>query len=124
MDMPAGFPRGDFRFPKGERLKGRDEIRAVFEKRQAVSCAGARLLMLKNGLSHNRIAFTFSRKFGCAAERNRSRRVSREAYRHFRRLLKPGWDLVLLVYPGKDDFSSRLGQFRELLGRSGLMETG
>ena len=115
--------KGDYCFPRQERLKGRDEIREVFSRRKAVSCAGAKLLTLKNGFPHNRIAFTFSRKFGCAVERNRARRVGREAYRHLRGELKTGFDLVLLVYPGKDDFDSRLRQLTELFRRAGLLES-
>jgi ribonuclease P protein component len=78
-------------------------------------------LRLENGLPHNRIAFTFSRKYGNAVERNRSRRVSREAYRHFRGQLRPGFDLVLLVYPGKDDFTTRMSQLGELFRKAGLL---
>ena len=107
-------------FPRQERLKGRNEIQQVFRQRRAVSCDGAKLFILKNGLSYNRIAFTFSRKFGNAAERNRARRLGREAYRHLRQDLRPGNDLVLLVYPGIDDFNSRVEQLRGLLNRAGL----
>lgn len=132
MKKPAGPPKEDFRFPKRERLKGRDEIGAVFKQRQGVSCPGARLFMLKNRLPHNRIAFTFARKFGTAAERNRSRRLSKEAYRHLRRFIEPGWDLVLLVYPGskpcgkaegaeKQVFSFRMDQLRGLFRRARLL---
>ena len=107
-------------FPRQERLKGRDEIGEVFRRKKAVSGAGAKLFILKNGLSHNRIAFTFSRKFGNAAERNRAKRLGREAYRHLRYEIKPGHDLVLLVYPGNDNFNLRLTQLRDLLDRAGL----
>ena len=107
-------------FPVHEKLKGREEIQGVFRGRKAVSAQGAKLFFLKNGLSHNRIAFTFSRKFGNAVERNRARRLGREAYRHLRRNVRPGFDLVLLVYPGNDDFAFRMVQFRELLCRAGL----
>ena len=98
-----------------------DEIREVFGRRKGVSCAGARLLTLRNGLPHNRIAFTFSRKFGNAVERNRSRRLSREVYRLLRKDLRKGYDLVLLVYPGRDVFSVRMEQMRELFSRAGLL---
>jgi len=109
-----------FRFPRKEKLKGRNEIREVFSRRKGTSCSGAKLLMLRNGLSHNRIAFTFSRKFGKAVERNHSRRLSREVYRQLRNELLHGYDLVLLVYPGQDVFSVRMGQMRELFARAGL----
>jgi ribonuclease P protein component len=115
-------PPERFTFPRQERLKGRDEIREVFGRRKAVSCNGAKLLRIENGLPYNRIAFTFARKFGCAVERNRSRRVSREAYRHLRGQLKPGFDVVLLVYPGKDDFKTRIAQLSDLFHKAGLLE--
>ena len=111
---------GKLVFPPKERLKGRNEIRDVFNRKKMVYCPGARLFILENGLPHNRIAFTFSRKFGNAVERNRARRLGREAYRRLRQELKPGYDLVLLVYPGCDDFNLRVEQLRELLNRAGL----
>ena len=76
--------------------------------------------MLRNGLAYNRIAFTFSRKFGNAVERNYSRRLSREVYRLLRNELLKGYDLVLLIYPGRDDFSARRDQMRELFSKAGL----
>jgi ribonuclease P protein component len=109
-----------FRFKRDERLKRRDEIRAVFNRRAAVSCSGARLFRLENGLARNRIAFTFARKFGTAVERNRARRVGREAYRLLKNRLKSGYDLVLLVYPGRDSLGDRLDQLEKLFSRAGL----
>ncbi|MDR1373749.1 MAG: ribonuclease P protein component [Treponema sp.] len=113
-----------FRFRKPERLKKRGEIQAVFSRRRVVTCPGAKLFVLENGLSYNRIAFTLGRKFGNAAERNRARRVGREAYRHLRRSLKPGYDLVLLVYPGDDSFVKRMEQLKLLFSRAGLCLPG
>jgi ribonuclease P protein component len=79
---------------------------------------------MKNGLPHNRIVFTFARKYGNAVHRNRARRVGREAYRHIRNGLKTGYDLVLLVYPGNDTFARRMEQLRILSSKAGLfMET-
>jgi ribonuclease P protein component len=78
--------------------------------------------VLKNKLPHNRIAFVFSRKFGGAVERNRARRVGREAYRHLRARIKTGYDLVLLVYPGKDNFQDRMEQLQNLLSRAALVK--
>ena len=114
--MEAGFS-----FPKKERLKGRDSIRGVFNRKASVSCPGAKLLSQRNGLGHNRIAFTFSRKYGKAVERNHSRRLSREVYRLFRSELRQGYDLVLLVYPGRDVFSVRMQQLRTLFSKAGLL---
>ena len=122
MQLPGIKIRADepLVFPRQEKLKGRDEIREVFNQKRVVSSQGAKLFLKKNKLSHNRIAFTFSRKFGNAVERNRARRLGREAYRHLRQELKQGFDLVLLVYPGFDDYQFRWDQLRELLSRAGL----
>ena len=109
-----------FSFPRKEKLKGRDEIREVFSRRKGVSCSGAKLFVLQNRLPYNRIAFTFSRKYGNAVERNHSRRLSREAYRLQKNDLLKGYDLVLLVYPGNDSFSVRMSQLKELFTRAGL----
>ena len=112
-----------FRFPRKEKLKGRDEIREVFSHKKGVSCSGARLFMLRNGLEYNRIAFAFPRKFGKAVERNHSRRLSREVYRQLRNELRKGYDLVLLVYPDRDVFPVRMEQMRELFSSAGLFNS-
>jgi len=78
-------------------------------------------MILRNGLPYNRIAFTFSRKFGKAVDRNHSRRISREVFRLFRNELRKGYDLVLLVYPGRDFFTVRMDQMRDLFSRAGLL---
>ena len=109
-----------FSFPRRERLKGREEIREVFNRKTAVSCPGVKLYWRRNGLGHNRIAFTFARKFGNAVERNHSRRLSREAYRLLRGKLRSGYDIVLLVYPGRDVFSARMEQLQALFSKAGL----
>ena len=110
-----------FRFTRDERLKRREAIRAVFNRREAVSCPGAKLFRLENGLARNRIAFTFARKFGTAVKRNRARRLGREAYRLLKNRLKSGYDLVLLVYPGRDSLADRMAQLQTLFSRAGLV---
>ncbi|GHU04088.1 hypothetical protein FACS1894147_08840 [Spirochaetia bacterium] len=112
---------GSFRFRREERLKSRAEITAVFKKGRSFASAGAKLFILPNDRGYNRLAVTFSRKFGDAVRRNRARRLSREVYRLNKSRLRPGFDLVLLVYPGKDEFQARLAQFNTLSHRAGLL---
>jgi ribonuclease P protein component len=150
---PISTTGQNFRFRREERLKGRDEIRAVFNRGKTASCSGAKLFILEQGRpgksggpgrpvesgrsggpgksggnpagfgadSRNRIAFTFARKFGNAAARNRARRVSREAYRLTRNRIKSGFDLVLLIYPGRDYLTARMEQLRVLFAGAGLL---
>jgi len=86
-----------------------------------VSCKGAKLFFSKNQLTYNRIAFTFPRKYGNAVQRNRSKRYGREAWRLHRHIWKQGYDLVLLVYPGKDSFLERQAQLHTLAGQADLL---
>jgi ribonuclease P protein component len=78
---------------------------------------------LKNNLPHNRICFTFSRGFGTAVQRNRARRLGREAYRNLSPVLRHGYDLILLVYPEdtKTVFAGRMAQLKLLFTRAGLL---
>jgi ribonuclease P protein component len=114
-----------FKFPRRERLKKRSAISAVFRKGKKVAGNGAVLFYRANKLGINRIAFTFAKKFGCAVERNRARRLGRESYRYLRSSLALGYDLVLLVYPLEClDFSASFHRLKRLLDRARLWRKG
>ena len=115
-----------FRFRRQEHLKGRKEIRDVFDKGKQFTCQGAKFFLLKNNLPFNRICFTFSRGFGNAVARNRARRLSREAFRLMKNRLDCGYDFILLVYP--DHLQSKLSDRSEstnmdLAGRKKQLES-
>ena len=116
-------PGGFYGFGRHERLKKRGDIDRVFRKGRSVGCPGARLFYIDNGLDHNRIVFTFVRKYGNAVERNRARRLGREAYRLLKRGMKTGRDLALLAYPpdgARPGLEFRVRQFRALITKAGL----
>jgi len=114
---------GSFRFERKEHLKGRNDIQAVFKRGKRFGCQGAKLLMLKNSLAYNRICFTLSRGFGNAVQRNRARRLGREAYRLLRPRLHGGYDLILLVFPETQaTLSTRIRQLEFLFSKAGLFE--
>jgi ribonuclease P protein component len=102
----------------------------VFNRGNAVSCGGAKLFVLQNGREDNRICFALARKFGNAVERNRARRLGREAYRHIQPRLRGGYDLVLLVYggkngnrglsPGAENLAVRMKQLTSLVTKAAL----
>jgi ribonuclease P protein component len=84
-------------------------------------------------LPHNRICFTLPKSFGNAVERNRAKRLGREAFRllnnrllNNRLLSSPlcgGNDLILLVYPETEAaLSGRLKQLESLFNKAGLLK--
>lgn len=108
-------------FSSHERVKKSSDIQNLFKKGRRVSVHGAKLFYLPNGTDTNRIAFTLPRGYGNAVERNRSNRLSREAYRYFKAFLNTGYDMILLVYPGNDSFCTRCAQIRNLYLKAGII---
>jgi len=106
MDNLTGTTKNRYRFPKEEKLKKRNDIKAVFGIKKGLTCRGLKLLAKKNNLTRNRIAFTFPKNFGNAVQRNRSKRVSKEAYRYLKHQLIQGWDFIIITYPDSKKIKS------------------
>jgi ribonuclease P protein component len=74
------------------------DFRRLYQKKAAVG----RLLITyvtKNRIGKNRVGITTSKKIGKAHDRNRARRVIREAYRRLAPRLgaQNGWDIVFVA---------------------------
>jgi ribonuclease P protein component len=111
------------RFTKKERIKLSGDIRRVYTDGKKVSVNGAKLFVCENLREKNRIAVTLPRGYGTAVERNRTKRLCRESYRHQRGSLKSGYDIVFLAYKGADTFCERSAQLRSLCEKAGLFLT-
>jgi ribonuclease P protein component len=110
-------------FGQKERLKGRKNIQVVFSHGRKFYCQGAKLFIIGNNLTYNRICFTFTRGFGNAVKRNRARRLSRESYRFLLPRLLGGYDLILLQFPEeKASLADRTKQLEFLLSKAGLLQ--
>ncbi len=100
-----------------------------FERvRQEGRTWAAPLLILNaapNGLDVVRCGFVAGKKTGKAVERNRARRLMREAVRLRLPSIRPGWDLVWIARPAILEASSGdVGRdVDELLRRSNLLES-
>ena len=87
-------------------------------------------MVLANDLDHNRFAVCPVRKYGTAVERNRAKRICREAYRNLKLEIGTGYDIVFVIYPGakegadaqerRDEFSVRGAQLSEMSIRAGI----
>jgi ribonuclease P protein component len=86
----------DFRLPKAHRLRRPSEFRRVFDRKRSVSDSWLIVYGCENGLPHNRLGLSVSRKHGPAVHRNRLRRLYREAFRLTRYETPVGFDLILI----------------------------
>ncbi|MDZ7620697.1 MAG: ribonuclease P protein component [Patescibacteria group bacterium] len=90
----------DQRFPPEHHIRRPSDFKRTYERRCS---AGDRTLLVfgfRNGLQHARLGLSVSRKVGGAVQRNRWKRLLREAFRLERPQLPPGVDLVVIPRQG------------------------
>jgi ribonuclease P protein component len=99
-------------FRPHERLRRPADFRRAFDRKRSVSDERLIVYACENGLPHNRLGRSVSRKFGPAVVRNRLRRLYREAFRLTKADLPTGLDLVLIprgtVIPTLDELKQSL----------------
>ena len=103
-----------------ERLRGRTAIRRVFSTGKSAERKGIKLLFVENSLSWNRIAVCPVRGFRKAVDRNRAKRLCREAYRDLKNQVATGYDIAFVFYPGPYSFRDRHRQIESLFEGVGL----
>ena len=92
--MPT--PPKPFAFRPYEHLRRPADFKRVYERRRSASDGSLIVYVCENHLPYLRLGLSVSRKFGGAVERNRLRRLYREAFRLTRHQLPTGLDLVLI----------------------------
>jgi ribonuclease P protein component len=80
-----------------------------------------RVHVLHNGMSRTRIALVPVRSYSGAVDRNRAKRVVREAWRLQRPRFNSGFDCVVVLFPGFDTLAERAAQLLLLLRQAGCL---
>lgn len=111
------MPRGDWPFPRGERMQFQPEFDRV--KKLGVSCSGMYMVLAVDFAaleSARRIGFIISKRVGCAVTRNHVRRRLREVYRLRRNGIVGGYRMVVIARPSaaKVDFQVLDAEFARL----------
>ncbi len=87
----------DHSFRPHERIKLPADFRRAFDRKRSASDAHLIIYGVENGLPHARLGISASRKrIRKAHERNRVKRLLREAFRLTKAELPPGLDLVIV----------------------------
>jgi ribonuclease P protein component len=85
------------KFPKTDRILKRDVFRRVYEQGRKMQFRYFTAFVLEKQAAPARIGITATRKFGNSVERNRARRLVREAFRKNKWLVPNRVDIVINV---------------------------
>ncbi len=109
-------------FPKSDKVRAKSEIDRIFRTGARFSCKGMVLRVAKNPLGKgNRVVFVTVRSFAGAVQRNRAKRIAREAWRLNKHRFNLGYDVAVVLYPEISDFSDCSGSLLFLLRKAGLL---
>ncbi|MEX2442790.1 MAG: ribonuclease P protein component [Alkalispirochaeta sp.] len=106
---------------KAEILRRRRDISRVFRSEHVHRVRGLHLRVIPNDVGWSRVLFAATRRFSGAVERNRARRLVREAYRLYKPEIAGNYDVAFVLYPGSFSYSDRCSQVETLLRRAELI---
>jgi ribonuclease P protein component len=87
-------------FPDALKMKTPEEFQRVYDRKKSASDGVIVLYACENAFDHPRLGVSVSKKVGNAVERNRFKRLFREAFRLAQHELPAGVDLILIPKPG------------------------
>ena len=90
--------RPDERFRPEERIRRRTEYLAIYDRGRKIGGRLMTVFLLENGGPRPRLGIAATRKYGSSVERNRAKRLVREAFRRH----KPPLGLDVVVIPRRE----------------------
>ena len=108
---------------KKEILRRRKDIRLVFTEGKTCKVPGIKLKFIKNDFAFTRVLITFIRNYGNSVARNRDKRIVKEIYRHIKKDVLPGFDLIFILLTGNFSFNDRQMHILDILNKAGLLQT-
>ena len=91
-------PRTDERFRPEERIRRRADYVAVYDGGRKIGGRLMTVFFLENGQERPRLGIAATRKYGSSVQRNRAKRLVREAFRRH----KPAASLDIVVIPRRE----------------------
>jgi len=111
-------------FPQSRRMKTPAEFDRCFKRKRSASDAWMVVHGVENGRDYPRLGLSVSRKVGGAVDRNRVKRLLREAFAGELERVPADHDVVLVARPEAKDLAEREGlegvqrELGELVGRA------
>jgi len=93
---------GAHTLPRTRRIGPKSEIDRIFRRGHSFAGRILRVHILPNGRPESRLAISAPRKVGGAVQRNRWKRLIREAFRLNRNAIGPGFDLAVVPQVSPD----------------------
>jgi ribonuclease P protein component len=84
-------------------LKKNEEFKTVYKEGRSRANSFFIMYALKNGLDHNRIGISVSKKVGNSVVRHRIKRLVKESYRLHEEMFNSGLDIVIIARNGAAD---------------------
>lgn len=95
-DTAEPTPPLRYRFPATMKVKSNADFQRAYARKRSAADRWLVVYICENGLNISRLGVSVSKKVGGAVQRNRVKRLFREAFRLMQHDLPTGWDVILI----------------------------